>query len=223
MIEERRESLVEMTAIEHIVNMCRIVRDEMSELNLMLKVYQEGKGGGDLGKIYEKVRNIKNKGEELVVLIMEYLIKSSEVVFYSSSFINIIRTLDRVLQQIDGVAYRVYLAHENKVLLDKDVLDTFINIIEIEKKQVQDLEDAFMKIRLSPKAVLGIISSVFETEENIDTIYRKSLFEIYARYSGYITALLILKDIFEHLEEISDFLKNVGEEVRYLAIARSAT
>ncbi|MEM0059237.1 MAG: DUF47 family protein, partial [Desulfurococcaceae archaeon] len=117
----------------------------------------------------------------------------------------------------------VYLAHENKVLLDKDVLDTFINIIEIEKKQVQDLEDAFMKIRLSPKAVLGIISSVFETEENIDTIYRKSLFEIYARYSGYITALLILKDIFEHLEEISDFLKNVGEEVRYLAIARSAT
>ncbi|MEM0059421.1 MAG: DUF47 domain-containing protein, partial [Desulfurococcaceae archaeon] len=111
MIEERRESLVEMTAIEHIVNMCRIVRDEMSELNLMLKVYQEGKGGGDLGKIYEKVRNIKNKGEELVVLIMEYLIKSSEVVFYSSSFINIIRTLDRVLQQIDGVAYRVYLAH----------------------------------------------------------------------------------------------------------------
>ncbi|MGB9817336.1 MAG: DUF47 domain-containing protein [Desulfurococcaceae archaeon] len=223
MIEERRESLVEMTAIEHIVNMCRIVRDEMSELNLMLKVYQEGKGGGDLGKIYEKVRNIKNKGEELVVLIMEYLIKSSEVVFYSSSFINIIRTLDRVLQQIDGVAYRVYLAHENKVLLDKDVLDTFINIIEIEKKQVQDLEDAFMKIRLSPKAVLGIISSVFETEEKIDTIYRKSLFEIYARYSGYITALLILKDIFEHLEEISDFLKNVGEEVRYLAIARSAT
>jgi uncharacterized protein Yka (UPF0111/DUF47 family) len=223
MIEERRESLVEMTAIEHIVNMCRIVRDEMSELNLMLKVYQEGKGGGDLGKIYEKVRNIKNKGEELVVLIMEYLIKSSEVVFYSSSFINIIRTLDRVLQQIDGVAYRVYLAHENKVLLDKDVLDTFINIIEIEKKQVQDLEDAFMKIRLSPKAVLGIISSVFETEENIDTIYRKSLFEIYARYSGYITALLILKDIFEHLEEISDFLKNVGEEVRYLAIARSTT
>jgi len=223
MIEEKRESLVEMTAIEHIVNMCRIVRDEMSELNLMLKVYQEGKGGGDLGKIYEKVRNIKNKGEELVVLIMEYLIKSSEVVFYSSSFINIIRTLDRVLQQIDGVAYRVYLAHENKVLLDKDVLDTFINIIEIEKKQVQDLEDAFMKIRLSPKAVLGIISSVFETEENIDTIYRKSLFEIYARYSGYITALLILKDIFEHLEEISDFLKNVGEEVRYLAIARSTT
>lgn len=223
MIEERRESLVEMTAIEYIVNMCRIVRDEMSELNLMLKVYQEGKGVGDLGKVYEKVRNIKNKGEELVVLIMEYLIKSSEVVFYSSSFINIIRTFDRILQQIDGVAYRVYLAHENKVLLDKDVLDTFINIVEIEKKQVQDLEDAFMKIRLSPKTVLGIISSVFETEEKIDTIYRKSLFEIYARYSGYITALLILKDIFEHLEEISDFLKNIGEEVRYLAIARSAT
>lgn len=223
MMEERRESLVEMTAVEYIVNMCRIVKDEMSELTSMLKAYQEGRLTGELGKIYERVRNIKNKGEELIVLIMEYLVKSSEIVFYSSSYINMIRSLDRVIQQIDGVAYRVFLAHENKVLLDKDVLDTFIKVIESEKKQIQELENAVMRIRLSPKAVLENVSNIFEIEEEIDTIYRKSLFEIYARYSGYITALLILKDIFEHLEEISDFLKNIGEEIRYLAIARSAT
>ncbi|MEM0368122.1 MAG: DUF47 domain-containing protein, partial [Desulfurococcaceae archaeon] len=137
MMEERRESLVEMTAAEYIVNMCRIVRDEVNELATMLKAYQEGKLTGELGKIYERVRNIKNKGEELVVLVMEYLVKSSEVVFYSSSYINMIRTLDRVLQQIDGVAYRVFLAHENKLLLDKDVLDTFIKVIELEKKQIR--------------------------------------------------------------------------------------
>ncbi|MEM0001271.1 MAG: DUF47 family protein [Desulfurococcaceae archaeon] len=223
MMEERRESLVEMTAAEYIVNMCRIVRDEVNELATMLKAYQEGKLTGELGKIYERVRNIKNKGEELVVLVMEYLVKSSEVVFYSSSYINMIRTLDRVLQQIDGVAYRVFLAHENKLLLDKDVLDTFIKVIELEKKQIQELENAIMRIRLSPKAVLENVNNIFEVEEEIDTIYRKSLFEIYARYSGYITALLILKDIFEHLEETSDFLKNIGEEIRYLAMARSTT
>lgn len=222
-MEERRESLVEMTAAEYIVNMCRIVRDEVNELATMLKAYQEGKLTGELGKIYERVRNIKNKGEELVVLVMEYLVKSSEVVFYSSSYINMIRTLDRVLQQIDGVAYRVFLAHENKLLLDKDVLDTFIKVIELEKKQIQELENAIMRIRLSPKAVLENVNNIFEVEEEIDTIYRKSLFEIYARYSGYITALLILKDIFEHLEETSDFLKNIGEEIRYLAMARSTT
>ncbi|MEM1773431.1 MAG: DUF47 family protein [Desulfurococcaceae archaeon] len=223
MMEERRESLVEMTAAEYIVNMCRIVRDEVNELATMLKAYQEGKLTGELGKIYERVRNIKNKGEELVVLVMEYLVKSSEVVFYSSSYINMIRTLDRVLQQIDGVAYRVFLAHENKLLLDKDVLDPFIKVIELEKKQIQELENAIMRIRLSPKAVLENVNNIFEVEEEIDTIYRKSLFEIYARYSGYITALLILKDIFEHLEETSDFLKNIGEEIRYLAMARSTT
>ncbi|MEM4751188.1 MAG: DUF47 family protein, partial [Desulfurococcaceae archaeon] len=66
------------------------------------------------------------------------------------------------------------------------------------------------------------VNVVFKIEEEIDTMFRKSLFDIYTRYSGYITALLILKDIFEHLEDISDFLKNVGEEIRYLALARSA-
>ncbi|MEM4718372.1 MAG: DUF47 family protein, partial [Desulfurococcaceae archaeon] len=80
-----------------------------------------------------------------------------------------------------------------------------------------------LKIRLSPKVVLEVVNNVFSIEEEIDGIYRKSLFEIYSRYSGYITALLIFKDIFEHLEDISDFIKSAGEEIRYLALSRAPT
>lgn len=220
MIEERRESLVEMTAIEQVVNMCRIVRDEINELYLMMRNYNNVESA-ELSKHYDKVRGIKNKGEELVVLTLEYLVRSSEVAYYSSSYINIVKILDRVLQQIDAVAYRVYLAHENKIILYKDVLDTFIRIIDLEKKEIEKLEEALLKIRLSPKVVLEVVNNVFSIEEDIDNIYRKSLFEIYSRYSGYITALLIFKDIFEHLEDISDFIKSAGEEIRYLALSRA--
>lgn len=220
MIEERRESLVEMTAIEQVVNMCRIVRDEINELYLMMRNYNNVESA-ELSKHYDKVRGIKNRGEELVVLTLEYLVRSSEVAYYSSSYINIVKILDRVLQQIDAVAYRVYLAHENKIIIYKDVLDTFIRIIDLEKKEIEKLEEALLKIRLSPKVVLEVVNNVFSIEEDIDNIYRKSLFEIYSRYSGYITALLIFKDIFEHLEDISDFIKSAGEEIRYLALSRA--
>lgn len=221
MIEERKESLVEMTALEQLVNMCRIVRDELDSLNSMLKSYHEVRETSTLGKIYERVRSIKNKGEDLVTLIMEYLIKSSEVVMYSSSYINMVRMLDRVVQQIDAVAYRIYLARESNIVLDKSVMERFVKMIELEKKQLDSVENSLSKMRLSPKRVLEELSSVFTIEEDVDTLFRNSLFEIYAKYSGYITALLILKDIFEHLEEISDMLKNIGEEIRYLALARS--
>ncbi|MEM4718212.1 MAG: hypothetical protein QXE81_05585 [Desulfurococcaceae archaeon] len=136
MIEERRESIVEMTAIEQVVNMCRIVKDEINELYLMLRNYNNVESV-ELSKHYDKVRGIKNKGEDLVVLTLEYLVRSSEVTFYSSNYINIVKILDRVLQQIDAVAYRVYLAHENKIILYKDVLDIFIKIIDLEKNEIE--------------------------------------------------------------------------------------
>jgi len=221
MFEEGRESLVEMTVVEHLVNMCRIVRDELLVLDTMLKHYGEG-FGQSLEKIYERIRTIKNRGEEMVIMIMEYLIKSSELALYTSSYINMVRVLDRVIQQIDAVAYRTLLAHESKLILEKAVLETFTKIMELELRQLSAIEEALSKIRLSPKKVLEDVNEVFKIEEEIDTIFRKSLFDVYGKYPGYITALLILKDIFEHLEDISDFLKNVGEEIRYLALARSS-
>jgi uncharacterized protein Yka (UPF0111/DUF47 family) len=217
-MSEESGALVEMTAIEEIINICRIVGDELSSLAEMLRRYHSE--GVELGKLYERVREIKNKGEENYIRVMQYLVKSSEVALYVPIYINIVRNLDKIIQQVDAVAYRIYLARENNIVIDKNVVDTFLGIISLESKQVQGIEEALSKIRLSPKVVLDKLETVFSVEEEIDSIYRKSLFEVYAKYSGYITALLILKDIFEHLEEISDFLKNTGEELRYLALAR---
>jgi len=217
-MSEESGALVEMTAIEEIINICRIVGDELGGLAEMLRRYHSE--GVELGKLYERVREIKNKGEENYIRVMQYLVKSSEVALYVPIYINIVRNLDKIIQQVDAVAYRIYLARENNIVIDKNVVDTFLGIISLESKQVQGIEEALSKIRLSPKVVLDKLETVFSVEEEIDSIYRKSLFEVYAKYSGYITALLILRDIFEHLEEISDFLKNTGEELRYLALAR---
>jgi hypothetical protein len=217
-MSEESGALIEMTAIEEIINICRIVGDELGGLAEMLRRYHSE--GVELGKLYERVREIKNKGEENYIRVMQYLVKSSEVALYVPIYINIVRNLDKIIQQVDAVAYRIYLARENNIVIDKNVVDTFLGIISLESKQVQGIEEALSKIRLSPKVVLDKLETVFSVEEEVDSIYRKSLFEVYAKYSGYITALLILRDIFEHLEEISDFLKNTGEELRYLALAR---
>ncbi|MCC6043315.1 MAG: DUF47 family protein [Desulfurococcaceae archaeon] len=217
-MSEESGALVEMTAIEEIINICRIVGDELSSLAEMLRRYHSE--DVELGKLYERVREIKKKGEENYIRVMQYLVKSSEVALYVPIYINIVRNLDKIIQQVDAVAYRIYLARENNIVIDKNVVDTFLGIISLESKQVQGIEEALSKIRLSPKVVLDKLETVFSVEEEVDSIYRKSLFEVYAKYSGYITALLILRDIFEHLEEISDFLKNTGEELRYLALAR---
>lgn len=217
-----QESLVEMTAVEQFINMCRVVREELEVLDSMLRNYHESSDIQILGKVYERIRDIKNRGEDSSISLMEYLIRGSEILMYSSSYINIVRMLDRIVQQVDGVAYRVYLARRSNIMLDRGIIDRFSEIIDLEKKQLDSLENSISKIRLSPRKILEELNNVFKIEEDIDTVFRNSLFEIYTKYSGYVTALLILKDIFEHLEEISDVFKNIGEEIRYLAMARSS-
>lgn len=221
MIEERKSSLVELTTLEQIVNMCRILQDEIRTLADMLAIYS-GSHDVDLFKLYERARSIKNKGEDLKVLLLEYLVRSSEIVMYSANYANIVKTLDRAIQQLDGAAYRVLLAKENKIILSEETIEVFRKILELEKQQVHYLEDSVTKLTVSPKTSLEALNAVFKIEEEIDLMFRKELISIYNRYSGYITALLILKDILEHIEEVSDFIKTAGEEVRYLALVRLA-
>lgn len=74
-MSEESSALVEITAIEEIVNITRIIHDELVELVEMMKKYSEE--NSDIGKLYERIRNIKNKGEENYLRVMQYLVKSS--------------------------------------------------------------------------------------------------------------------------------------------------
>lgn len=219
--EETRGSLVELTMIEQIANLCRVTRDELDALKDMLSIYDKQMEALDMKRNYERVRSIKTRGEELKILTMEYFVKSRELVMHASSYGHTVQILDKIIQTIDGTAYRILLSYENNIKIDKDIMETFINIIELEKKQLNILENSISRLRLAPKKVFEELKEVFDIEETIDTVFRKSLLDIYTKYPGYIPAILLLKDIFEHLEDISDSLKNVGEELRYLALVKT--
>ncbi|MCC6040723.1 MAG: DUF47 family protein [Desulfurococcaceae archaeon] len=217
-------ALVELTATEYLVNLCRIIRDELEALRSLLQAY------GDLNSekkrtvidIYGKVRSIKERGENQKSQIMEYLVKSSELSTSTRSYIEITRILDRIIQHLDGVGYRFALMIENGVLVGREATDDFVRFIEMLKEQLDSLEASLDKLRVSPKKALEILNRVFIIEEDIDEKFRRGLFEMYGKYAGYVSALLILKDIYEHLEEVSDFFKSAGEELRYLILVKSA-
>lgn len=221
MVEAGKGSLVELTTLEQITNMCRIIQDEISAIKDMLAEYNSIREE-ELSKLYERVRSTKNRGEELKVLLLEYLVRSAEIAMYSSNYVNIIKSLDKAIQQLDGAAYRILLARENKVILRDETTSVFQKILDLEKRQIQHLENSVSRLSISPKTSLEELNMVFKIEEEIDMMFRKELVDIYNKYSGYITALLVLKDVLEHIEDSSDFIKTAGEEVRYLALVRLA-
>ncbi|MGC8982446.1 MAG: DUF47 family protein [Desulfurococcaceae archaeon] len=221
MMEESRSSLVELTTVEEIVNMSRILRDEIEALEEMLDAYNKGELR-EISRLYERVRSLKNRGEELKVRVLEYLVKSYEVVMYSSNYVNIVKLLEGALQQLDGAAYRILLAKENKVDIDSETLELFRKVLKFEKDQATHLENSVSKLTVAPKTSLEDLTMISKIEEEIDMVFRRGLLEIYNKHSNHIAALLVLKDVLEHIENASDFMKLAGEEVRYLALVRIA-
>ena len=226
-VEETRveSALVELTATEYLASMCRIIRDELELLKSILSIYSEGGSGKKqlIVDVYEKIRALKNQGESQKTTIMEYLVKSSELALSTRSYIEVTRILDRIIQHLDSVGYRFVLMAENSVLVGGEDINDLSRFIDMLKEQLNALEASIDKLRVSPKKTLETLNKVFAIEEEIDEKFRKSLFEIYNKYAGYISALLILKDIYEHLEETSDFLKSAGEELRYLILLKLGT
>lgn len=216
------ESLAEMTIKEYILSLTRILEDELKLLNGMFTSWAATSSkADDLNKAYERIRSIKGDGENVKVMIMEYLVKNSEVLMYSGRYMEIVRSLDRIIQHTDGLAYRFLLLIENNIRVEPSIIKTLVEMNEQSIKQLKKLMEAINILSVNPKRSLDHINEVINAEDIVDSMYRKLVFEIYQKLAGYVPALMVLKDIAEFQEEICDLLKDIGEELRYLALVRS--
>ncbi|WP_276814323.1 DUF47 domain-containing protein [Desulfurococcus amylolyticus] len=215
-----RGSLAELTAIEYLGNMMSIVSDQVSVLTALMNQYSPSP---DVEKMYERVRSIKHRGEEMKIMLMEYLVKNSEVMMYSRSYIEMVRTIDRFIQHVDSVAYRILIASKNNISINNDLITTLQTMMGKVRQQVNLIQDSLQKLSTHPRKSMEHVDEVLKLEDEVDNIFRESIFKVYETYSSSVAGLMVLKDLIEYIEELSDLLKNLGEEIRYLALVRTVT
>ncbi|ADV64552.1 DUF47 domain-containing protein [Desulfurococcus mucosus] len=211
-------SLAELTAIEYLNNMMSILSDEVSLLTALMNQYSTGT---DIEKTYEKMRLIKQRGEETKIMLMEYLVKNSEVMMYSSSYIEMVRTIDRFIQHADSVAYRLVIASKNNIGIRGDLKSTLDSMLQRIRQQVDLIRDALAKLSTHPRRSIDHVDEVLKLEDDVDRVFRELIFKVYETYAGSVTGLMVLKDLIEYVEELSDLLKYLGEEIRYLALVKT--
>lgn len=220
-LQPGHESLAEMTTKEYLVNIMTTIEDELKLFRTILLTRVELLKSSELSKHYEKIREIKNRSEELKNQIMEYLVKNSEILMYSGRYIEIVRTLDRIAQHIDGLAYRYVLLVENGFQIDSTILKTLAEMNEQSLYQLRNLVDALNILSANARKAIEYLENVVRAEDIVDSMFRKAVFEIYQKLSGQVPALMMTKDIVEYQEEVCDLLKEIGEEIRYLVLVRT--
>ncbi|WP_440059959.1 DUF47 domain-containing protein [Thermogladius sp. 4427co] len=212
-------SIAEMNSIEYLLSMVRDIEDILGGLSEEFDAYRNG----NAARLYPRIRDLKNRVEDSKVMVMEYLTRTGEALLNARSYTTIAQALDRIAQLTDGAAYRLTLLEESRVGLDSSILNSIRELIEIAKRQVQLIRDSLDKLRLNPKKSVLNCNEISKLEASADELYRRTTFNLYKIYNNNILALMVGKEIIDFIEEISDSAKIIGEEIRFIALMKSAS
>ena len=209
------ESIAEMNIHENLVNLASIVDDALRVFNSIIDNLNKDV---DLGKIYEKMHEPKSKIEENKVIFMEYLVRLGETLSYKQNYATIALGLERLTQYLDGASYRLVLLKKENGFLRNNLYSYIDGLRKVLNEQYTNLREGLKKLRTEPKKTLQYVDEITKLENRADDLYREATYMIYTKLSDKTLLLMMMKDILDFMENASDLLRTLGEELRYLAL-----
>ncbi len=215
-----QESIAESQIMEQIMSMMRNISDEYRELLYMFKDLDEGKNAA-VERRYKKIRSIKDAVEEAGIKLMEYVIRVSPTLTFKDVYVTIIQDLVRSAEHGEAAAYR------NLLLSNKEferLPDTLYAILDaMLRKLIEMVEtniEMLMKVGSNSKQVGELYLKLMKEENSVDDLYRESGLKTIKNYSNDVGTLILIKELFDKLEDAADILKRVGTYIRYISLHR---
>jgi len=215
--DPRSQSLAEVSLIEQLQAIARQVDEALREARLLIDNYLEGRLEVVKTK-YDRVEMLKNKCEELKSKAIEYLVRVTPSLLNKDIYRTIIIALSKISQDIDSATYRTkILASKNKVL-DTDTTKMVKEILEEFSKQYNKLLDTIRILGINPANAAKTADEVLKIEETIDKLYREASLMLYENLENDIPVLLITKEFVDLIESASDLVRDIAENIKYLAL-----
>lgn len=215
------ESIAESHIREQLRNIARKLEEEVRELLFVVRDLDEGKVVA-VEKRYGRVRNMKDSIETDSVSLMEYLIKTSPALTLKDVYANIVQDVVRVAEHTEAAAYRSLLLSRGEfermpdniyVVLD-ETLRKILNMVGIVGSMVE-------KLGSQERLLREYYIELLKLENSVDEFYREAGIQVIKYYSNRdIGALILVKELFDKLEDAADMLKRVGTYIRYASISR---
>ena len=218
---EERESIAESNIKEQIFNVLRSLDDELRELMLMIRDLDEGKEVA-VQRRYSRIKNIKDSIESASINLMEYIIRASPVLTSKDVYAAITQNLHRIAEHIEAAAYRSLLISSGEFTRMSDSIYAMLD--EVVKKvmgMVRTVSDMLNRLSSSEKLLHESYVELIKAESSVDEFYREAGIEIIKYYANKdVGALLLVKELFDKIEEAADLLARVGTYIRYLSIQK---
>ena len=213
----RKASIAELNLIEMLKNVARQAEDTYTEVNGIVVSFLNKQL--DVVKThYVKARHMKNQTEELKDKAMEYLVRVSTSLLYKDVYRYVLIDLDKMSQNLDAIAYRLYLLADRGYTVYEGVAIDIRGFMDKIREQLSVLTTAIEMLGINPKKSLEEAERIIRMEEDADQNYRELELKIFEEYNEKIPLLLVLKEVVDLLEETSDLARDAADNIKYIAL-----
>ncbi len=213
----RKASIAELNLIEMLKNVARQAEDTYTEVNGIVVSFLNKQL--DVVKThYVKARHMKNQTEELKDKAMEYLVRVSTSLLYKDVYRYVLIDLDKMSQNLDAIAYRLYLLADRGYTVDEGVATDIRGFMDKIREQLSVLTTAIEMLGINPKKSIEEAERIIRMEEDADQSYRELELKIFEEYNEKIPLLLVLKEVVDLLEETSDLARDAADNIKYIAL-----
>jgi len=166
-------------------------------------------------EVINKLRRDKNDIEELKKEIFSYISRVAVSLSYKDEWIRLASKISSVADKIMGVAYRFEQMRIREWEPPTVITGNMKSFTEILEEMSQSLYKAFVNVNTEPSHTLNYCEKIEDMERKLDEKYRELLFMIVESNLD-SRAAIIVKDIVDMLEELSDTIFYTTDDLRIL-------
>jgi len=133
------------------------------------------------------------------------------------AFLRLIFELERITDNAEATAYRLMYIIDGKIKADKAYLKDLANFSAKVLDETARVRDIIMALMFNPEKALELSGIVENHEKEIDVSHRELDLKLLTSVRN-VSVLLLLRDIVDRIEAISDVGVDVVELIRMLAI-----
>ncbi|WP_101477120.1 DUF47 domain-containing protein [Candidatus Nitrosotalea bavarica] len=172
----------------------------------------------EIKQLLERIKNTENEVEALRRKITREISDIGGLMMHRENILNSAYTMDEVAGYITGIAFKlsnIKAATLKKEKLDKDLVE----LIELAVDQIQKINEIIRALANNNSTVaIDLAHEAQKIERQVDNKYRALSIRVLDETST-TKELLLLKDIVEGIEEMSDKVLQVSDSFILLALS----
>ena len=194
--------------------------ESFSHLKEMMELYLSGKTNRRIRELAEAIKEIEKKGNEIKLQIYDYLAKIGEALMYREDWMRLILNLDSILDYVDSISFWISIATSKRWYPTPEVAEGFKQLLSSVSSMLEKLRAALSLFMSNVHKTLEACNQLEEVERAVDELHRDLGLKLLESNVS-TSALMLLHEVCERLETLSDLALRTGDSLRLLAMHRA--